>query len=186
MVYVGNNWYRWRGLRRVLEALEPVRDRVGRVGLVGHGWDSPAPWTSPKLIPDAYNSDADYLRAFDVEVMPPVRFDEVIDCMGKGIFSPVLLRPLFDHLRLVTCRSFETPAANTIPLFTQDPAYVSEIYGEGAVCLVLPEARPEEKILDVLDRPEHYGEIVRDIRGHLADKHSYAARLRELIGIVER
>lgn len=186
MVYVGNNWYRWRGLRRVLEALEPVRDRVGRIGLVGHGWDSPAPWTSQKLIPDAYHSDADYLRALGVEVMPPVRFDEVIDFMGKGMFSPVLLRPLFDHLRLVTCRTFETPAANTIPLFAQDVAYVAEIYGERAVELVLPQEQPQEKILDVLRRPEHYGEIVRDIRRHLAENHSYAARLRELIDIVER
>jgi hypothetical protein len=37
----------------------------------------------------------------------------------------------------------------------------------------------------VLREPEHYAEIVKDIRRHLAEKHSYAARLQELIEIVE-
>ena len=53
--------------------------------------------------------------------------------MGRGVFSPVMLRPLFDHLRLVTCRTFETPAANTIPLFCQEPSFVAEVYGDEAV-----------------------------------------------------
>ena len=51
--------------------------------------------------------------------------------MGEGV-QPGLYRPLFDHLRLVTCRTFETPAANTIPLFAQDAAFVEEIYGPEA------------------------------------------------------
>jgi len=54
MVYVGNNWFRWGPMRRVLEAIEPIRDQVGRIGIVGHGWSSPAPWTSPGLTEDAY------------------------------------------------------------------------------------------------------------------------------------
>src|ERR671923_655715 len=37
LVYVGNNWFRWRALRRVLEAVAPVRERVGRIALVGSG-----------------------------------------------------------------------------------------------------------------------------------------------------
>jgi hypothetical protein len=185
VVYVGNNWYRWRGLQRVLEALEPIRDHVGRISVIGNGWDRPAPWTSSKLIPDAYHTDPEYLGKLGVEVMPPVNFDQVIDSMGKGILSPVLLRPLFDHLRLVTCRNFETPAANTIPLFAQDAAYVSALYGQAAAELLLPQERPQERILDVLSRPDHYGVIVREIRRHLAQEHSYAARLRELIDIVE-
>jgi hypothetical protein len=95
----------------------------------------------------------------------------------------VLLRPLFSHLRLVTCRTFETPAANTIPLFAQSADYVREIYGERAVELVLGD-RPTEQIADVLSRPEHYAEIVQDIRRYLAEHHSYAARLQELTRII--
>lgn len=185
MFCVGNNWFRWRPMQRVLRAIEPIRDQVGRIGLTGLGWNSPAPWANPTIIEDAYFTDPAYLKQLDVEVMPPVRFDQVIDYMGKGIFSPVIYRPLFDQLRLVTCRTFETPAANTLPLFGQDAEYVEEIYGEEAVELVLPDERPHEKILDLLCRREYYTAIVKRIRHQLAEKHPYAARLRELIEIVE-
>ena len=185
MVYVGNNWFRWRSLRRVLGAVEPIRDRVGRLALVGNGWDSPPPWANPTLIEDAYACDAEYLGRLGVERLPPVRFDRVIEHMGKGVFSPVVYRPLFDHLRLVTCRTFETPAANTIPLFAQDPAFVAEVYGDEAVELALPQDRPEEKVLDLLRRPDRYAGVVRGIRRHLAGKHSYEVQLRELVEMVE-
>ncbi len=117
MFYVGNNWFRWRQLRRVLETVERVRAEVGPIGITGHGWDRPAPWTNDSISPDAYANDPDYLRRLDVAVTPPVRFDQVIASMSQGVFTPVIYRPLFEHLQLVTCRTFETPAANTIPLF---------------------------------------------------------------------
>jgi hypothetical protein len=104
--------------------------------------------------------------------------------MGRGVFSPVLLRPLFEHLRLVTCRTFETPAANTIPLFAQEPAFATEVYGDEAAELVLPEDRPEDKVLDLLRRPEHYMDIVRGIRRRCAERYSYEAQLRQLVEIV--
>jgi hypothetical protein len=185
MLYVGNNWFRWRAAHAVLQAIEPIRTEVGRIGIVGHGWDSPAPWTSPTLIEDAYYSDPAYLRKLDVEVLPPIRFDQVVPSMGKGVFTPVIYRPLFDHLRLVTCRTFETPAANTIPLLAQDEAFVEEIYGEQAVELVLPSKGAEEKILDLVRRPEYYKSTVRNIRRHLAENHSYSSRLHELVEIVK-
>ena len=97
----------------------------------------------------------------------------------------MLIRPLFDHLGLVTCRTFETPAANTIPLFAQNAEYVEMIYGERATNLVLREGNEaSEQILDVLRRPEAYAQILLDIRQHLTEKHSYAVRLQELMGIV--
>ena len=185
MCYVGNNWFRWRSLRRVLGAVEPVRDRVGRIALVGHGWDSLAPWASPAVVEDAYLNDPEYLRRLAVEVSPPVPFHRVIECMSKGIFTPVIYRPLFDHLRLVTCRTFETPAANTIPLFCQAPEFVSEVYGDAALELTLPETEPHEKILDLLERPQHYEGVVADIRSYLRETYSYYRQLQGLIEIVE-
>jgi hypothetical protein len=125
------------------------------------------------------------LDKLSIEVSPPVHFKEVIDHMSRGVIHPVVYRPLFNHLQLVTCRTFETFAANTIPLFGVDEAYVQEFYGERAVELVLPALRPEEKVLDMLRRPNYYAEIVRDIRQYLAQNHSYAVRLRELINIVQ-
>ncbi len=185
MVYVGHSKFRWRPMQRVLRAIEPVRDRVGRMALVGHGWDSPPWWADELNLKDAYSSNIDYLKELDIETLPSVRFEGVIDWMSKATFNPVLLRPAFQHLRFVTPRLFETPAANTIPLFVFDEAHVQEIYGEHALELVLPQDHPEEKVLDIICRPKHYADVVRGIRQHLAHTHSHAARLHQLMEIVE-
>src|SRR5260370_6691944 len=99
------------------------------------------------------------MRKLRVEALPPIPFQQVIQWMSKAYVNPVLSRPTFVRMRLVTPRFFETPAANTFPLFNLDDAYVNEIYGEGALELVLPETNAHEKISDMLDRPEHYGGI---------------------------
>ena len=184
MVYVGNNWFRWRGVQRVLETVEPMLDRVGQIAIVGHGWDRPAPWAKDVLPLDAYRTDPEYLRRLRVRVYPPIRFDEVIGWMSRGLFSPVIYRPLFDYLQLVTCRTFETPAANTIPLFCQHPQFVRDVYGPAGLELVLPAENPQDKIADLVDRPHHYLEVVREIRFVLRERYAYASRIRELLGIV--
>jgi hypothetical protein len=85
----------------------------------------------------------------------------------------------------VTPRIFETVAASTIPLFVADATYVKEIYGETAVDLVMRPDDLQDQIVDIVDRPEHYREIVSGIRRHLSVHHSHSARLRQLIDIVE-
>lgn len=185
MYYVGHNWFRWRPMKMILEAIEPVRDQLGRLGIVGHGWDRLPPWANPTIIPDAYYSDPDYLRRLHVEAFPPILFGQVIAHMSRGVFMPVIYRPLFNHLRLVTCRTFETIAANTIPLFGMDEAYVKEFYGERATELVMPRENPHEKVLDMVSRPEHYADIVAGIRSRLAEQHSYKERIRQLIRLIE-
>jgi hypothetical protein len=185
MIYVGNNWFRWKAMHRVLRAIEPIREKVGRAALVGQDWAAMPSWVPSPLREQAYFTDPEYLKGLGVELREPVRVEQVISTMGTAIFNPVLMRPLFDQLGLVTCRTFETPAASTIPLFAQDPEYVSAIYGERAAELVLRDGdAASEQILDVLRRPEKFAEIVRDIRRHLAEKHSYAVRLQELVRIV--
>jgi hypothetical protein len=185
MMYVGNNWFRWKALYRVLQAMEPIRQRVGRAALVGQDWAAMPWWVSSPLREQAYFTDPDYLNRNAIELRGPVPVEQVIPTMGTAVFNPVLIRPLFGHLGLVTCRTFETPAANTIPLFAQDAGYVKTIYGERAVDLVLREGdAASEQILDVVRRPAKYVETVRDIRRHLAETHSYATRLQELVRIV--
>jgi len=185
MYYVGHNWFRWRPMRAVLEAIEPVRDHLGRLGIVGHGWDRLPPWANPTIVADAYYSDPEYLRRLRVEAYPPILFGAVIEHMSKGVFMPVIYRPLFNHLSLVTCRTFETFAANTIPLFGMDEGYVREFYGEEAAELVMPREAPGEKILDIVTRPDHYTAKVATIRARLAERHSYHQRIRELVQILE-
>ena len=184
MFYVGSNWFRWRAMQRVLRAIEPIRKRVGRIGLAGHDWGAMPEWVPSPLREEAYYTDPKYLGKLDVEIMPPVPVEQVIPSMSQGIFNPVLVRPTFNYLRLVNPRLFETPAANTIPLFGLDHEYVREIYGERAIELVLGDYASDQ-IMDVLSRPEYYAEIVRAIRQHLAGKHSYTIRLQELIEIVK-
>jgi len=184
--YVGNNWYRWRPLVRVLKAVEPIRDRVGRIGLTGHCWDAMPHWIASPLRETACFTDPEWLAGLGIEIMPAVPLDDVIATMSEGICNPVLIRPLFNYLNLVTVRTFETPAASTIPLFAQSEAYVRAIYGEAALPLVLGEgAAATERIADVLARPARYAPLVEEIRAHLAIHHSYTARLEQLLAIIQ-
>jgi hypothetical protein len=171
-------------MERVLRAVEPVRASVGRIGLVGHGWDSVPPWAVMRGLEHTYYSDTALLGRLGVELLPAVPFGQVIEWMSKGLISPVLSRPTCGRMRLVTPRFFETPAASTIPLFGLDADHVREIYGEAAMELVLPAEHPEEKIRDMAERPEHFLELVAAVRRHLALYHSHAARLEQLIEIV--
>jgi len=186
MMYVGNSKFRWGPMSRVLQAIEPMRDRVGRLAVVGHGWDRLPAWAASMNLEAAYYTDAEYMNALEVETLPPVRFEQVVAWMSKALINPVLSRPTFSTMRFVTPRFFETPAANTIPVFGLDSEHVREIYGDGALELVLPAERPHEKVADILRRPQRYAEVVSGVRRHLREKHSHVARLEELIAIVER
>jgi hypothetical protein len=185
MIYLGNSKFRWDAMVRVLRAIEPVRDELGRIAVVGCGWDRLPPWAVSMHMEDAYYTDPAYLEKLRVDVNDAVPFEQVIDWMSKAAFNPVLSRPTFNRMRLVTPRFFETFAANTIPVFGLDSGHVEEIYGPEALELTLPSQDPHQKILDVIHRPAHYAGLVRRIRQHLALKHSHAARLRELVEIVE-
>ncbi len=184
MVYVGHSKFRWGPMRRVLGAVEPVRSSVGRISLVGHGWDAMPSWAADMSMEDAYVTDPRYLTRLGVECVGPVPAGEVLPWMGRAVFNPVIYRPLFSRLRFVTCRTFETPAAGTIPLFGLDEAYVRETFGDAAAVLVLPEHGADELVADLVARPEHYEAVVRQIRAHLAHRHSYRTRVEELIRIV--
>ena len=183
MIYVGHTKFRWGGMSKVLRAIERVRDKVGRVALVGEGWGEPLWWE--KWDDGKHYVDRAYLKRIGVEALPAVPYPKVTQTINKGVFNPVVYRPLFERLGMVTCRTFETPAAGTIPLFLLDKDYVRQIYGERALELRLEEADADEKILDVLERPEHYAEIVMGIRQDFRRVHSPEARLRELVSLIE-
>lgn len=185
MVYVGHTKFRWHGMSQVLHAIDPVREQVGRVALFGEGWDHPLEWTEWQEIKADYYVDREYLRAKNYETPGAVPFPQVTATMNKGVFNPVIYRPLFELLDFVTCRTFETPAAGTIPLFLLDPRYVKETFGEAALELMLGEGDRSQKIIDVLSRPDHYAGIVEDIRADFAIRHSPEARLSRLIEIIE-
>lgn len=183
MIYVGHTKFRWRGMSQVLRAIERVRDRVGRVALVGEGWGKPLDWM--QWDDGKHYVDRDYLKRIGVEALPAVPYQQVTDTINKGVFNPVVYRPLFEELGMVTCRTFETPAAGTIPLFLLERNYVTEIFGERAIELVLDGEHAHEKIVDVLERPGHYADIVMGIREDFGRRHTPEARLRELVSLIE-
>jgi hypothetical protein len=185
MLYVGHSKFRWQPMKRMLHAIEPARGELGRLGIVGHGWDSPPPWAPRMHMQDVYSTDKGYLRRFGVDVLPAVPFNNVITWMSKATFNPVLVRPTFAYMRLVTPRLFETPAASTIPLFLLDEPHVRLLYGSEALELRLPDTHPEEKLLDLVRRPQYYGGIDTRMRQHLAEQHSHQRRLQGLIEIIE-
>jgi glycosyltransferase involved in cell wall biosynthesis len=185
MIYVGHTKFRWRGMSKVLHGIEKVRDRVGRVALVGEGWQYPKDYMQWDDIKANYYVDREYLKKIDVETLPAVPYQKVAATINKGVFNPVVYRPLFECLGMVTCRTFETPAAGTIPLFLLDRDYVVEIFGERATPLVLDDEHVHDRIADVLARPEHYADIVMAIREDFRVQHSPEARLRELVSYIE-
>ena len=168
-----------------LRADSIARNTFGRIGVIGHGWGAMPSWAAELQMEKAYFTSPSYLQQLGVDILPPVPFKDVISWMSKAIFNPVLTRPTFGHMRLVTPRLFETPAASTIPLFVLDEAYIAELYGPEALELRLPDKQPEEKILDLVARPGHYATIVRRMRQCLAEKHSHKTRVLRLIELIE-
>ncbi len=184
MLYIGHCKWRWQPMKRVLQAVENDRAALGRIGVVGHGWGEKPWWAASLHMEDTYYSEPALLQRLAVEVLPPIAFTQVIDWMSKAVINPVLLRPTFNRMRLVTPRMFETPAANTIPLFAFDPDHAREIYGDGALDLVLGEDG-RQTLRDMVQHPERYRDRLAQIRAYLTDRHSHAARLRQLLAIVE-
>lgn len=186
IAYVGHSKFRWHGMSQVLRAVAPVRDEVGRIALFGYGWDRQPDWAQPLNMEDAYQVDYDTMQALRAEAMPPVPSAQVIATMSRGAINPVVYRPLFEHLEFVTCRTFENVAAGTIPLFLLNSDYVRAVFGdEAADNLVLAGERQADRITDVLRHPERYARIVEGIRQEFRRRHTPAARLRQLIEIVD-
>ena len=130
MIYVGHTKFRWRGMSQ-----GAARHRAGagpggprRAGRGGLGASRPD-WMEWDDIKANYYVDRDYLKRIGVEALPAVPVSNRSPTrINKGVFNPVVYRPLFERLGMVTCRTFETPAAGTIPLFLLDRDYVAEIF----------------------------------------------------------
>ena len=183
MVYVGNNWFRWIPMYEMLKEVQHIQRDVGKMTIIGHGWDKPAPWAKNNQEDNAHFTDPQFLKSLSIKVSPPILYSEVIKRMSDGVFNPVIYRPLFDHLDLVTCRTYETFAANTIPLFKSDQKSSRTIYGNQVEELILG-CDPKEKIIDVINNPSYYFDIVKNIRNHLRINHSHEVRLLELIDMI--
>ncbi|MBX2805728.1 MAG: hypothetical protein KTR19_07140 [Hyphomicrobiales bacterium] len=178
VVYVGSNWQRWNQMRRFLEGYAPARDKVGQACLIGWDWGERPEWAIENGVA-GIDTDPDFLRELNVDVYDGSRFDDVTDLLGKGKFVPVIHRPLFRHLGMVTIRTFETFYADSLPVLMLPRDFAETIYGPAAVTLV-PGENLADHMTDALENPEKYWDAVLKTRDYLARHHSFGKRLEEL------
>lgn len=179
IIYVGHNWWRWRQLEQeFFPALGTGRDRFGRVALIGLWWDAP-PAEDDAGNPLAFACDPAILKRLDIEPRPSVMYNEVVDTMSSARINIFTQRPVLHHLRHLTLKYFEIFYADTIPLLMLDPDHVAAVYGPSGRELTLT-GQVAEKLADALERPDHYREVVADVRRYLARHHGYDQRMVEL------
>jgi hypothetical protein len=183
VAYVGHNWQRWTQIRRFFEAIEPLRDRVGPMCLAGWRWDERPEWAIERGVAGV-DTDPAFLKKLGVETKPPIQYHEMIQFMGQARFCPVFHRPVFNHLGLVTVRTFETFCADTIPILMLPDNLVDAVYGPAGASLA-PGDDVTGRLTELLDRPEDCWDAVLKTRAHLAQHHSYQQRFKELLAILE-
>jgi hypothetical protein len=182
-IYVGNNWQRWGQVKRFFEHYGAIRAEVGRGCLIGWDWRERPGWAVDAGVM-GIDTDPAMLARAGVEVHDAVRFDEVVGLLGKARFAPILHRPLFQHLRLVTNRTFETFCADTLPVLMLPRDQVAAIYGPAALALV-PEDDVGAHLRDALNQPEKHWDAVLQTRAHLALHHSFTGRFEQLETLLE-
>jgi hypothetical protein len=184
MVYVGNNWQRWSQMRSLLKAIEPIKQSVGPICLTGWAWDYRPDWAA-ELGVEGIDTDAAMLQQMGVELNGNVSFDQVVAFVSRARFCPVIHRPLFNHLGIVTNRTFETFCSDTIPLLMLPNQMIESIYGPAARLLAVGEDVAGH-IQDILRRPEAYWDAILKTRAYLADHHSFQRRFQELSAIFDK
>lgn len=177
--YVGNNWYRWEGVKAFLSQLQTMRSRVGRIALKGKWWDGE---TKPGLEEHTY-AEADFLRALDVETEYSVPFGTVISAMSEAMISPIFVRPMISAQRLLTPRMLETLSADTIPIFGKDVGYIIRLYGCEANALCF-EDNIAEKVQDMLGDPAVYFELIHSIRQRVYPQYNYHSLFSTLLQLI--
>ncbi len=178
VVYVGSNWQRWSQVRPFLESYRSSAERVGQVCLAGWDWSERPGWASQMGIAGV-DTDPELLADLRVEVRMGIRFERVNQLLGQGRFAPVIHRPLFKELGLVTNRTFETFQADCVPVLMLPHDFVEAVYGKSALRLV-PGDDVGAHLVSLLDDPLGTWEAVLATRAHLAEHHSIARRFEQL------
>jgi hypothetical protein len=151
--------------------------------LTGWAWDHRPDWAAELGI-DGIDTDTQMLWDMGVELKGNISFDQVSSFLSQARFTPVIHRPLFNHLGLVTNRTFETFCSDTVPLLMLPAPMVESIYGPAASVLAVGEDVAAH-IQDIERRPETYWDAILKTRAYLADRHSFERRLQNLSAILE-
>ncbi len=183
MTYVGHNWQRWTQIRTLLEGVQPLSADFGPIAFAGSDWEKRPDWAAQLGI-QGVDVDPELLARARVQLNPPIPFQEMIGFISQGRFSPVVQRPLFNHLGIVTNRMFATFCADTIPLLMLPRNLVESIYGPSAEPLCIDQD-VKSHISQILRNPAPYWKAVLDTRKYLAEHHTFQHRFQQLLGILE-
>jgi hypothetical protein len=184
LAYVGNNWQRWTQMRRLLQQIEPIKQSIGPIFLAGWAWDYRPDWAA-ELGVQGIDTDPAMLQRIGVELCGNISFDQVIGIVNQARFCPVIHRPLFNRLGIVTNRTFETFCSDTIPLLMLPDQMIDSIYGPAARPLAVGDDIAGH-IQKILRSPETYWDVVLKTRKYLADRHSFHRRFQELLTILTK
>jgi hypothetical protein len=181
IMHLGHNWWRWRDVgRKFLPAIEPVRERIGKIGFIGLWWDGP-PAEGKDAGPEAaFESDPALIKRLRVTPEDSVMYTDVIRKMGTAKINIFTQRPVLHHMKHITLKYFEVFYADTIPLLMLDEDIALQVYGPAARELMLRE-NIADKVIDALERPGHYRDVVGSVRKYLAANNSYDKRMAELV-----
>jgi hypothetical protein len=181
VLYVGHNWWRWRQIsRELLPAIERARPQLGKIGFIGSWWDTIPAGAAELGVEAAFDTDTQWLRKLRIQVRPSVPYTEVVRVMSTGRMNIMTQRPLFRELRILTSKFFEIFCADTTPMVMLDAEHAEMVYGPAGRELVLCNDIAE-KLVDVLNRPKKYRELVEEVRKHLLAHHTYRSRVQELV-----
>lgn len=184
ILHVGHNWWRWKQVAgELLPAFEQIRDQVGEIGFIGLWWDGPPPEGPDAGPAEAFQSDPETFRRLRIRVSDAVLYTDVIRTMSTAKINIFTQRPVLHRLKHLTLKYFEIFYADTIPLLMLDKDLVEAVYGPAGRELTLS-VGVAEKLLDALHRPDHYREVVEDVRRHLTANYSYDQRVEELAAAV--
>ena len=186
MIYVGHTKFRWHGMSQVLRGIEPIRGKLGRIGLVGEGWDAPLEWTQWKEIRDDYFVDRDVSQAdrrrgaAGGTLQGRHRDDEPGDLQSRHLSAAVRaagLRHLPDLRDAGLGHHPAVPAGRGL--------CPQHLWRRGRANWSSANVRTRRSTTSSAAR-NHYGDIVLAIRDEFRQRHSPEARLRDLIGIIEQ
>ena len=111
-------------------------------------------------------------------------YNDVIRTMSTARINIMTQRPVLRRLKHLTLKYFEIFCADTIPLLMLDADHAEAVYGPAGRELSLP-GSVANKLLDALRRPDHYREVVAEVRRHLVSHYSYDRRVQEVFAVVQ-
>ncbi|MGW2397150.1 glycosyltransferase family protein [Kitasatospora sp. NPDC001664] len=174
--YVGANWWRWDAWADLVEAARTARPPLTRIRVCGRWWTGePHPDH-----PVATRNQHGWLTARGVQTAGPVPFGRVIAQMAQAAITPVLVRPLLAHQRLLTPRMFETLAAGTVPALAPELAYTTDLFGDAITPFILG-GHPADDLARLLRDAAANRRRLAIIQQHLHERFNYRRVLAELL-----